>query len=193
MQKENAKTRIAEIIRTSREREGLGLRELARLTEVSHAVVSKIEAGKCNLGPVVLGRILSVLPLSKEEQGELVNAALVVSPKMRGVTRMLQSTASTDFDSLCIALIRCHGHQVGVGPSDFHQGFGPKSGLCLKGYDLLIRLFVDDATEACWLGFGFAPDETWLALTQLDDYKTLPNPRADDFEARGGLRFSLAP
>lgn len=191
MKSQIAKNQIARILSTAREKSGLGVRELARAAGLSHSVVSTLEAGTGTLGPMTLQKLIAVLPFTAGEREKLFKAAAATSVRMQ--TSPGFAKASTDFDSLCIAMIRCHGHRVGVGPSDFYQGFGPKSGLCLKGYDLLIRMFVDDATEACWLGFGFAPDETWLALTQLDDYKTLPNPRADDFEAKGGLRFSLAP
>jgi transcriptional regulator with XRE-family HTH domain len=185
MQDEIAKKKIGQILRAARERAGLGVRELARKADLSHAAVSRLESGDMNLGPVVLGKVSSILSFTAKEHTDLLEAAQIVSARMRGASQVMAS-GSTDWDALCLCMIKACGHQFGVSEVDFFQGFGVKSGIWTKGYDLLIRL-----RDQTWLGFAIKTDEIRIARTEVYDHKALPKPDGKAFESAGGIILSL--
>lgn len=185
MQEETAKKKIGQILRAARQRAGLGVRQLARMSGLSHAAVSRIESGDMNLGPVVLGKLSSVLAFSNDEHREFVAASQVVSARMRGASQVLAS-GSTDWDQICLCMIKGYGHHFGVIERDFFQGFGHKSGIWTKGYDLLIRL-----RDQTWLGFAFDVDEVRIAKTTVDDPSALPKQSGLDFVTEGGIVLTV--
>ena len=185
MKNQEPKSKISEILKNARERAGLGIRELARATKVSPSDISKLEKGIVKLGPVTFQKLSSVLPLTPEERGNLAEWAELTSSRMKTAPQI--SSAATDWDQACLAMIRFTRHQTGVSEDLFFQGFGVKSGIWTKGYDLLIRL-----RDQTWLGFAITPGEVRVARTTGDDHKALPKPEGKAFESAGGIILLLA-
>jgi len=181
---QDPKLKISEILKNARERAGLGVRELGRAANVSPSDISKLEKGIVKLGPVTLQKLSSVLPLTPEERGHLAEWAGLTSSRMQTAPQI--SSAATDWDQFCLAMLRLTRHQSGVSEESFFQGFGVKSGIWTKGYDLLIRL-----RDQTWLGFAIKTDEIRIARTEVDDHKALPKPDGKAFESAGGIILSL--
>lgn len=181
---QDPKLKISEILKSARERARLGIRELGRATNVSPSDISKLEKGIVKLGPVTLQKLTSVLPLTPEERGLLAEWSGLTSSRMQTAPQIL--SAATDWDQFCLAMIRLTRHQTGVSEENFFQGFGVKSGIWTKGYDLLIRL-----RDQTWLGFAIKPEEIRVARTGVDDHKALPKTEGKAFESAGGIILLL--
>lgn len=64
------------MLRTARERKGLGVREAARLIGVSHSYVIGLEHSERCPSSTMAGRLADTLGLTEEERGSLMSAAV---------------------------------------------------------------------------------------------------------------------
>jgi transcriptional regulator with XRE-family HTH domain len=185
MKDQAPRTTIAKIFREARLRSGWGVRDLGRRADVTPSTISKIEKGEIALGPVTMRKLTAALPLSPAERDQISEAANQDSARMLTSSKLAAEWA--DWDALCLALIRVTNHLTGVTEEDFFQGFGTKSGIWRKGYDLLIRL-----RDQTWLGFVIKPGEIRVARTTVDNHNALPKPESKEFESVEGLSLLLS-
>lgn len=180
----NSYEEIGEIVKSARQRLGVGIRELARRSGVAVSAVSDVEAGKGRLGPVTLRKLSEALPLTEDEHQRLFEAAKLVSSRMK--TPGGSASAVGEFDALGQTLLRSFGHVFSLRARDLLQAFGPKSGNCVEGYAVVMRL-----KDNRWIGYGFNRDEVFMAMSEVDDPLSLPDPARKDFGEQGGVRLRM--
>lgn len=177
---------IGKILQQARTDAGLSVRGLAGLAGISTSAVYNLEHSKGALGPVTLQKLSSALSLSPEQRAQLAELAGLTSTRMKTAPQI--SSAATDWDQFCLAMLRFTCCETGVNEDLFFQGFGVNSGIWVKNYDLLIRL-----RDQTWLGFVINPGEIRFARTADDDPKSLPKPDCVDFKKAGGNIVLLIP
>ena len=184
MKNQTARQKIAEILRSRRVDKSLSVRGLARKAGISTSAVYNLENGKDNLGPVTFQKLAAVLPFTPEDREQLALAASATSTRMK--TSPGFANTSNDYDHLCKCLLRAFGDRWAVNAEDFFQGYGPKSGVTRKEYDLLIRL-----RDTSWMGFEFKSGGVSVAKTDTDEPGDLQKPGTKEFEERGGITYHL--